>query len=99
MQTFSRERAPAATETLRRARRADSSAPPANQPPRFERPPLPDAQRTAGNQAVQRALLQAGEVVRSPGKPLDPVIQFENEQRMGIDLSRVRIHDDEAAAA
>jgi hypothetical protein len=55
----------------------------------------PEAQSTAAASPLD----QAGGVVRSPGKPLDPDVQAGAEQRLGIDLSRVRIHDDEAAAA
>jgi len=38
------------------------------------------------------------EVLRSPGKPLDPATRTFMEPRLGYDFSRVRVHTDEQAA-
>jgi len=43
-------------------------------------------------------LATAGDVVRSPGKPLESAIRGAAEARFGFDFSRVRIHEDVAAA-
>ncbi|WP_438001722.1 DUF4157 domain-containing protein [Sorangium sp. So ce185] len=40
-----------------------------------------------------------GEVLRSPGRPLAPVVRAFMESRFGHDFSEVRVHDDAAAAA
>jgi outer membrane protein OmpA-like peptidoglycan-associated protein len=39
------------------------------------------------------------EVIRSPGRPLDPSVRTELEGRLGHDFSQVRIHTDAVAAA
>jgi hypothetical protein len=39
------------------------------------------------------------EVLRSPGRPLDPVTRLGMEARLGHDFGRVRLHDDARAAA
>ncbi|MFG2844179.1 DUF4157 domain-containing protein [Kitasatospora sp. NPDC048296] len=47
--------------------------------------------------AVQRSAVH--DVLRTPGRPLDPTVRSEMEGRMGADFSAVRIHDDSAARA
>src|SRR4051794_14473705 len=47
-------------------------------------------QRTSGNAAVSRVL--------SGGRPLEPDVRAEMEQRFGQDFSGVRVHTDAAAA-
>ncbi|BFO16345.1 hypothetical protein SHKM778_27330 [Streptomyces sp. KM77-8] len=39
------------------------------------------------------------DVLRAPGRPLDPAVRAELEPRMGADFSGVRVHDDAAARA
>jgi hypothetical protein len=76
-----------------------SSGTPVRSTHRLDRDPPLDSQHDAGNQAVQPLLAQAGDVVRTPGKPLDPTVRAGAEARLGWDFSRVRVHDDQAAAA
>jgi Domain of unknown function (DUF4157) len=39
------------------------------------------------------------EVLRSPGRPLEPAVRTEMEDRLGHDFSRVRVHTDGGSAA
>lgn len=71
-------------------------------------------QATAGNAAVVQLLRRDGaaqeaaaaqpgtdvrDVLRSPGRPLDPETRADMEARLGADFSDVRVHDDSAARA
>ncbi|WP_406710130.1 eCIS core domain-containing protein [Streptomyces edwardsiae] len=70
-------------------------------------------QRSVGNAAVCRMLEErrgsgsspvvqrsgVHEVLKTPGRPLDPAVRAELEPRMGADFSGVRVHDDAAARA
>jgi hypothetical protein len=69
------------------ARHASSDAPPSIQ--RFSGPSNRQADATPSS--VER-------VVASPGKPLEPALRQDMEQRFGHDFSRVRIHSGVAAA-
>lgn len=64
-------------------------------------------QRTIGNQATMRRLRQSenapapgivGEVLRSPGRPLDATTRTNMDARFNFDFSGVRIHDDARSA-
>jgi hypothetical protein len=65
----------------------------------------PSAERARGDRsfpgapkvADASALSAAGDVLRSPGIPLDAANRARAEARLGFDFSRVRIHDDAAA--
>lgn len=59
----------------------------------------PRIQRYTGQAAtdVGAAPASVGHVLFSPGRPLDPALQQDMEQRFGHDFSRVRIHSGEAA--
>jgi hypothetical protein len=52
----------------------------------------------ATNVVGSRAPALVGEVLRSPGNSLDPETRRTMEERLGFDLSRVRVHADERAA-
>lgn len=56
-------------------------------------------QRLIGNQAVQRLADDGGvsAVLRSSGRPMEPAVRADMEQRLAADFSGVRIHDDNAA--
>ncbi len=54
--------------------------------------------RTAGEAAISSVPPIVGEVLRSPGKPLDPATRAFMEPRFGHDFGRVRVHTDEKAA-
>jgi hypothetical protein len=54
--------------------------------------------RTAGEAAISSVPPIVGEVLRSPGKPLDPAARAFMEPRFGHDFGRVRVHTDEKAA-
>jgi hypothetical protein len=60
-------------------------------------------QRVAGNSGVSSMLEEerspVHDVVSSGGRPLDPSVRTDMEQRLGHDFSDVRVHDDSAAAA
>jgi hypothetical protein len=60
-------------------------------------------QRVAGNSGVSSMLEEerspVHDVVNSSGRPLDPSVRTDMEQRLGQDFSDVRVHDDSAAAA
>jgi outer membrane protein OmpA-like peptidoglycan-associated protein len=66
--------------------------------------PILRLQRTIGNQAVQRMLQSDGapadvdQAINSPGKPLEPEIRQDMEQRFDHDFSEVRVHTDAKAA-
>jgi hypothetical protein len=64
---------------------------------------LLDLQRAAGNAGVTSMLEEerspVHDVISSGGRPLDPGVRTDMEQRMGQDFGDVRIHDDSAAAA
>lgn len=56
-------------------------------------------QRRAMNQAVDHSVPPiVGEVLRSPGRPLDANTRASMERRFGHDFSQVRVHADEKAA-
>ena len=69
-----------------------------------------ELQRRAGNGAVGELLRTTGQrtrpaptadaenVIRSPGQPLEPDFQARMEERLGQDLSDVRLHTDQEAA-
>ncbi len=38
------------------------------------------------------------EALTNPGRPLEPVLRFDMERRLGYNLSRVRVHSDSDAA-
>jgi hypothetical protein len=60
-------------------------------------------QRVAGNAGVTSMLEEerspVHDVISSSGRPLDPDVRTDMEQRLGHDFSDVRVHDDSAAAA
>jgi uncharacterized protein DUF4157 len=60
-------------------------------------------QRVAGNSGVSSMLEEerspVHDVINSSGRPLDPSVRTDMEQRLGHDFSDVRVHDDSAAAA
>ena len=60
-------------------------------------------QRVAGNAGVSALVEEerspVHDVIRSGGKPLDPGVRGDMEQRLGHDFGDVRVHDDGAAAA
>lgn len=62
---------------------------------------LLDLQRAAGNAGVASALDEAQSpvhgVLASTGRPLEPEVRADMEQRFGQDFTDVRVHDDEAA--
>lgn len=60
-------------------------------PPRIQRVVSP-AQAKA-----DAAPASVGQVLASPGAPLDPALRQDMEQRFGYDFSRVRVHTDAAA--
>src|SRR5215471_9425088 len=57
------------------------------------------ARQSDGPNAKEQAPAIVGEVLRSPGKPLDSQIRSFFEPRFGHDFSKVRVHSDEKAAA
>ena len=60
-------------------------------------------QRIAGNAGVSALVEEeqspVHDVIRSGGRPLDPGVRGDMEQRLGHDFGDVRVHDDGAAAA
>ena len=60
----------------------------------------PRIQRFSGDDIGQMAAVPASvdQVVASPGRPLDPALQQDMEQRFGHDFDRVRVHSDMTAA-
>jgi hypothetical protein len=62
--------------------------------------PFPDQPQPNydGNTEQASVLAAAGDIVRSPGKPLDWAVRADAEARLGFDFSHVRVHDDETAA-
>jgi hypothetical protein len=56
-------------------------------------------QRSAAGAGPATAPPSVHEVLRSPGRPLDPAIRAFMEPRFGHDFSRVRVHADARAAA
>lgn len=60
-------------------------------------------QRVAGNAGVTSMLEEerspVHDVISSSGRPLDPDVRTDMEQRLGHDFGDVRVHDDSAAAA
>jgi hypothetical protein len=60
---------------------------------------LPRIQRFAGQPTGQTAGAPASvdQVLASPGRPLEPALRQNMEQRFGYDFSRVRVHSDAAA--
>jgi hypothetical protein len=52
----------------------------------------------SGHRGQTEAPAIVGEVLRSPGQPIDPAIRASMESRFGHDFSRVRVHTDELAA-
>ena len=60
-------------------------------------------QRVAGNSGVSSMLEEerspVHDVINSSGRPLDPSVRTDMEQRLGHDFSDVRVHDDSPAAA
>jgi Domain of unknown function (DUF4157) len=60
-------------------------------------------QRMAGNAGVTSMLEEerspVHDVISSSGRPLDPGVRTDMEQRLGHDFSDVRVHDDSTAAA
>jgi len=57
-------------------------------------------QRLAGPDSggLGAAPASVGQALAAPGRPLEPVIQHDMEQRFGHDFSRVRVHTDSSAA-
>src|SRR5271169_253469 len=63
----------------------------------FVATPASSAERTAAAGIVDRG--SVGNVLASPGRPLDGDMLHLMESRLGHDFSRVRVHDDAAAAS
>ena len=59
----------------------------------------PRIQRFAGHPARQAEAAPAGvdQALASPGRPLEPAVRQDMEQRFGHDFSRVRVHSDATA--
>jgi uncharacterized protein DUF4157 len=60
----------------------------------------PRIQRFSGQSNVQMDVAPASvdHALASPGRPLEPALQQDMEQRFGYDFSRVRVHTDTSAA-
>jgi outer membrane protein OmpA-like peptidoglycan-associated protein len=56
------------------------------------------ARNARGSAAPELAPPIVHEVLRSPGRPLEPVVRAQMERRLGHDFSRVRVHTDARAA-
>jgi|GEM_PF-4686106 len=67
-------------------------------PPPQERAPLTQLQRSSAQAMSSPVPSIVGEVLRSPGAPLDGATRAFNEPRFGHDFSQVRVHADERAA-
>ena len=59
----------------------------------------PPIQRLSGhsNGELDAAPASVGQTLASPGRPLEPTLRYDMEQRFGHNFSRVRVHSDAAA--